>query len=336
MNFKSIGIYGLCPISVLPHLKHNELRAYIALSSFQGNHDSAFPGLDLVAKRAGILKSEASKAISSLVKAGYVTRVRRYGKSNIYQVKLPIMDESSYPENPGDGHMENPGDGHMENPDDIYYHYKTTNLKPKEYPPKTDDNNNINTLPLVETLNINNIEGNGGSEGNAPQHTPQIPEKRSRIDLETSQESVGYPNIGKSSKAPQNGSPLKIAKSVVDSFYEFYKGLNEEFGMPMTWDAKETKILREKILGAGIPLDQIPVFDRKKSNPHLEIILPALRLKKGRVENPASTFFKKKFLPSTFTVKYTDCLPTVIISDDYEEDNSEELAELNKKLGTVS
>jgi hypothetical protein len=285
MNFKSIGIFGLCPIAVLPHLKHNELRTYIALSSFQGNHDSAFPGLDLVANRAGILKSEASKAISSLVKAGYVTRVRRYGKSNIYQVKLPIMDESSYLETPGDGHLENPDDSHLENPDNIIKnHFKTTNLKIKEYSKKQNLEETSNYFRNINKDSSNKVVSNktkeqrseeSGIAENHPSHAVEIGQISSTINLDRILEAEVSKGSREPSKASKNGSKAKIAKSVIQSFYEYYKKLNDSFEQHTTWDARETKTLRDELLKAALPVDRLLEWKQdwlNKSNPYYKIL----------------------------------------------------------------
>ena len=92
-----LAIYGKCQIEfVLDNPTKNELKAYIALSSFQGDKDNCFPGLDEISKRAGIDKRECSAAISSLVKKEWVLRKRRFGSTNIYECLFSV----SHPETP--------------------------------------------------------------------------------------------------------------------------------------------------------------------------------------------------------------------------------------------
>jgi hypothetical protein len=93
-NYKAIGIYGIVPIDILKDVTLNQLKVYIAIASFQGNNENAFPGMDALAKRASLIESATSKAVSELVEKGYVERKRRYGKSNLYRILVPCDDPS--------------------------------------------------------------------------------------------------------------------------------------------------------------------------------------------------------------------------------------------------
>lgn len=80
-----IGQYGRVPLALLaerPTLI--ELHAYIALESFQGQNENSFPGIEAIAARCGLQKGRVSTAITRLVERGWVHRVRRYGRSNLY------------------------------------------------------------------------------------------------------------------------------------------------------------------------------------------------------------------------------------------------------------
>lgn len=145
-EYRLLGIFGQVPIDVLPKTTGNELKAYIALASFQGNGDVCWPGLDQIAKRASLSLQATSEAITGLVKKGLATRKRNYGKTNTYRVLVPTKEaEDSYQENPDNqensdnkeksdvDHREKSDDGYQENPDDIRkQHIKRTNEKNRE------------------------------------------------------------------------------------------------------------------------------------------------------------------------------------------------------------
>jgi DNA-binding MarR family transcriptional regulator len=81
---KRIGIYGSTPIDALPLTTHNELKALVAISSFQGADEYAFPSMEKLALRADLSLSALSKAVTGLVRKELVSRKKRYGHSNIY------------------------------------------------------------------------------------------------------------------------------------------------------------------------------------------------------------------------------------------------------------
>ena len=73
----AVEIYGSAPISLLQSgCTLNELKAYIAIDSFQGAGDLAFPKVEQLAKRAGMSVSACSMAISRLEENGWVFRKR--------------------------------------------------------------------------------------------------------------------------------------------------------------------------------------------------------------------------------------------------------------------
>jgi len=133
-------------------------------------------------------------------------------------------------------------------------------------------------------------------------------------------------------------SKQKLAKPIIDAFYGYFKTLNNSYGQEMKWDAKETKILKTQLLEAGIPIDRLLMWKpdfRSQDNPYYQVLEPAWRLKISR-DKKNSDFFKKIFRPSTFTVKYTECLePINYYKETVEEEDpnlDSKLEELNKKL----
>jgi hypothetical protein len=177
-----------------------------------------------------------------------------------------------------------------------------------------------------------------GIAENHPSHAVEIGQISSTINLEKSLGAELSKGSRDSEKTSQNASKSKIAKSVVDAFYSYYKELNDSFGEKMEWDSKQTKLLKEKLLEALLPIDKLlgwkPNFISQE-NSYFKILEPVWRLKISRSEKN-SDFYKKKFLPSTFTVKYTDCLPQISyykIKDEIPDpDLDGKLEALNKKL----
>jgi hypothetical protein len=166
-----------------------------------------------------------------------------------------------------------------------------------------------------------------------------IQENAPRIDVEKNLGTEVSKDSREPLKASKNGSKTKIAKSVIQAFYEYYKKLNDSFEQHTTWDARETKTLRDELLKAALPIDRMlewkPDWVSKK-NPYYKILEPAWRLLADR-NKKKSDFYKKIFRPSTFTVKYIECLSELNYYDDAitqkedpELDN--DLLMLNKKL----
>ena len=89
----AVEIYGSAPISLLQSgCTLNELKAYIAIDSFQGAGDLAFPKVEQLAKRAGMSVSACSMAISKLEYNGWIFRKRNYGKANSYVCLVSAMN----------------------------------------------------------------------------------------------------------------------------------------------------------------------------------------------------------------------------------------------------
>lgn len=93
--------YGMTPCALLPELTHNELKAYVAIASFQGTNPNAWPSQEDICARLHQVpledvekrhKNALSTAVKGLIGKGWVTRQRRFGKSSIY-VCLMAGDE---------------------------------------------------------------------------------------------------------------------------------------------------------------------------------------------------------------------------------------------------
>ena len=224
-------------------------------------------------------------------------------------------------------------------------------LNKKEIYKNIEENSNIqssifrNTEDDVSKLNIlSNINNKEevprieGSEETDPRPPIESPENHARIDVE---KNLGA-ELGKGSQNNEEtlkiDSKQKLAKPIIDSFYEYFKTLNNFYGQEMKWDAKETKILKTQLLEAGIPIDRLLMWKpdfRSQDNPYYQVLEPAWRLKNSR-DKKNTDFFKKIFRPSTFTVKYTECLePINYYKEAVEEEDpnlDNKLEELNRKL----
>ena len=92
-----IGIFGMVPIALLQEksISLSEIRAYAALSSFQGSNESSWPSLVEISTRAGLHPDNVSKAIKRLKLRGWVeVRRRGLGKSNVYCVLSDLAESA--------------------------------------------------------------------------------------------------------------------------------------------------------------------------------------------------------------------------------------------------
>jgi hypothetical protein len=83
-------IFGSVPIHMLKdkRLGLNDLRVYIALSSYQGDKEDCFPSLKKISERCGVHSTHIPKHTNKLEELGYIEKTRR-GKriSNNYVVR---------------------------------------------------------------------------------------------------------------------------------------------------------------------------------------------------------------------------------------------------------
>jgi len=233
------------------------------------------------------------------------------------------------------------------------------------------EEDNVSKLNVLSTINnkeeVPRIEG---SEETDPRPPIESPENHARIDVEKNlgaelgkgsqnneeslkietirerdnfmQQLSGINSVVRGNPPPELvefiDSKQKLAKPIIDAFYGYFKTLNNSYGQEMKWDAKETKILKTQLLEAGIPIDRLLMWKpdfRSQDNPYYQVLEPIWRLKISR-DKKNSDFFKKIFRPSTFTVKYTECLePINYYKETVEEEDpnlDSKLEELNKKL----
>lgn len=93
-----IGIFGITPIALLQEkrITSRELRAYIALSSYQGSNETAWPTLDQIGERSGLHPVHVSRAMQSLKKRGWVLVTQRgKGLSNVYSCLHDLADSAN-------------------------------------------------------------------------------------------------------------------------------------------------------------------------------------------------------------------------------------------------
>lgn len=184
-----LELYGMTPIRALSMTTHNELIALTTISSFQGQNETAFPGLDKLSERSGISKQAFSKAVTGLVKKNLVNRKRRYGSSNIYFVVWEFADKAEIKkENDAERRMSRakilakniqlsesigyikesdhdyPNDSDVSYPngsDDILKEqYKRTEVKEEKLMLSLEEENKLSALNLKTTF-INTLTANG-------------------------------------------------------------------------------------------------------------------------------------------------------------------------------
>lgn len=91
-----VAPYGVVPVALLqePGLTLPQLRAYAALSSFQGHDKKCWPKIPAVAERMGASEPTVKRAISALVGLGWVLRSRQgFGKGNVYVCMMAVAEE---------------------------------------------------------------------------------------------------------------------------------------------------------------------------------------------------------------------------------------------------
>ena len=79
-------VYGAVPVSFFQSKPtRNEILVYSALASFQGKAEHCFPSLASIVKRSGLNNIwDVSRAISGLVKIGFIQRRQRSRSANLY------------------------------------------------------------------------------------------------------------------------------------------------------------------------------------------------------------------------------------------------------------
>jgi DNA-binding transcriptional ArsR family regulator len=105
-------IWGKVPLWVLTikGLSKNDLRVYVALTSYVGNHTKCYPGLKEIERRSGVPMRHISAHTSRLEDFGLIKKIRR-GKrvSNVYSI---VSDPQETWESLTDGKVTNGAEDH--------------------------------------------------------------------------------------------------------------------------------------------------------------------------------------------------------------------------------
>jgi predicted DNA-binding transcriptional regulator len=82
-----IEVFGKVPVKILEDTRvtHNELKVYTALVAYQGKNKSCYPRLQTISNRTKIHVRAVRRAVLGLIEKGWVTKVRRFGASNVYK-----------------------------------------------------------------------------------------------------------------------------------------------------------------------------------------------------------------------------------------------------------
>lgn len=82
-----LGTFGTVPLMLLQdkRIKPVALRVYIAISSFQGTDEQAYPSVMKIMERSGASRNSCIGAIKNLVETGWLERQRRPNKSSVYR-----------------------------------------------------------------------------------------------------------------------------------------------------------------------------------------------------------------------------------------------------------
>ncbi len=130
MQTALVGVWGTCPISLL----HDEgvtgrsIRVYVALSSFQGGAEKAWPSVRAIAHRAKMADRHVQEQLGWLARRGWVDIERRQNDTNLYRVRTDVTkvvtpaqngqappDQSGHPSPAQNGHPEKNREKNTEN-----------------------------------------------------------------------------------------------------------------------------------------------------------------------------------------------------------------------------
>ena len=324
MQAENPGYYAVIPSEVRynKNICANAKLMYGEISALSNKEGYCFASNKYFSELYGVSKRTITSWISSLEKEGFIH-----------------INDGSDPRRIFLGGWKKTSRGVEEN---FYHNNIINNINNKN---NIQHSNQEETLKnLEQSFTLNKQQHLPRRDGSADAETDQelalgIQENAPRIDVEKSLGAEVSKGSREPLKASKNGSKAKIAKSVIQSFYEYYKKLNDSFEQHTTWDARETKTLRDELLKAALPVDRLLEWKPdwvNKSNPYYKILEPAWRLLADR-NKKKSDFYKKIFRPSTFTVKYIECLSELNYYDDAitqkedpELDN--DLLMLNEKL----
>jgi DNA-binding MarR family transcriptional regulator len=83
------SLFGIVPLVLVKdkRIGLNDLRVYVALTSFAGLKQKCWPGVSKIAERSGVHPSHVPKHTKKLADLGYIEKVRRgKGISNVYYI----------------------------------------------------------------------------------------------------------------------------------------------------------------------------------------------------------------------------------------------------------
>lgn len=154
-------VFGIVPIALIldTKLRPNDIRVYVALSSFAGRKNKCWPGVKKIAERSGVHPSHIPEHTKKLADLGYVVKVRRgKGISNVYY----LADRISARER-GVGMHTTPA-SYLQAEPAVGEHLETAVSDHAEVAPSNRNNNNDNTNK--KNSNDNNNENNIGYDVN--------------------------------------------------------------------------------------------------------------------------------------------------------------------------
>jgi len=80
-----------------------ELVVYLILCRYGNNGKAAFPSYNTIARKAAMSRASAARALSGLLKKGYITKQNRRGSSNVYRVLFEPVSQGDGVVSQGDG-----------------------------------------------------------------------------------------------------------------------------------------------------------------------------------------------------------------------------------------
>lgn len=69
---------------------HSAMHLFVVLRMYADNDTGvAFPSIETLSRVAGMKRNTVTKAVKELIAGGWLARVKRYGKSNVYAIQFP-------------------------------------------------------------------------------------------------------------------------------------------------------------------------------------------------------------------------------------------------------
>jgi len=82
--------YSIIPAEAIgdPRLSDGDIRVLAAIGTFTDQENTCWPSSHTVAAKANCSTRTVRRSVTQLAKCGYLQRVSRWGRSNVYVVKL--------------------------------------------------------------------------------------------------------------------------------------------------------------------------------------------------------------------------------------------------------